>query len=78
MKKISYEKLLQLNVEATKISWHPFDPNKFVLACNDVAVVVETTGIETEKCEEGHATYNGGVDNLGLKMPHGAKVNDVR
>ncbi|GMH49171.1 hypothetical protein TrVE_jg11126 [Triparma verrucosa] len=78
MKKISYEKLLQLNVEATKISWHPFDPNKFVLACGGVAVVVETTGIETEKGEEGHAMYNGGIDNLGIKMPHGATVNDVR
>ncbi|GMH74656.1 hypothetical protein TL16_g06521 [Triparma laevis f. inornata] len=78
MKKISYEKLLQLNVSATKISWHPFDPNKFVLACGSVAVVVETTGIETEKGEEGHAMYNGGIDNLGIKMPHGAVVNDVR
>ena len=56
-RKLDYEKLLEIQVPSaeehnktpSRIVWHPFDPNKFLLVLNDIATLVCSTQLPTLK-----------------------------
>ena len=58
---IDYEKLLELDLtplkdKPSRLKWHPFDPNKFMLVVGKRVVLVNSTMLYTQKhASEDHA-----------------------
>ncbi len=71
-REIGSECLLRIEVGATSIVWHPFDPNRFMLVCQDGVVAVDTTRLRTKRTvpDEPFVCTPDETGELGALMPH--------
>jgi len=76
---IGTDMLLKINIPATRVVWHPTDPNKILIVNGNDACLITTTNLNTESTDTGTTCTPKSLTDLGpILSGHTMPITDVK